>query len=330
MIGTVKSDLYGALAEVFSDPPDWLALPGCEWPLYSTASNLDLSSIGAQQAIERIKRIPPEPIAIRQERYDALFSGPGRPRFWLHESLYRSGKLFGTETIEVEGIYRTAGLAIEGAELPDHASMELDFLAYVANQQVGSDGQSGTWLEIESTFIKAHAGLWLPALGRDLAGSGDEVYAPIGQLLAEWLTDNRKPIHHGVSSQPGTWSPVLVKAENCILCGFCYQVCPRQVLKIQEDSGETVLIRIERSCTGCGKCVKICPERVLKLEKSIPSAQVSGGMVVLRASPRAQCPKCGFPTVSQAELNYIVGQTGSLPWIEWCQECRLASMEEMQ
>jgi TorA maturation chaperone TorD/ferredoxin-like protein FixX len=315
---------------VFSDPPDWLALSGSEWPLYSIATDLAISSINARQALERMKGISPEPIAIRQERYNALFSGPGRPRFWLHESLYRSGKLFGSETMDVEGIYRTAGLVIEGAELPDHVSLELAFLAYVANQQVIADQPSGTWVEIEQNFIKTHAGQWLPPLGRDLADSGDEVYAPIGQLLAVWLMDSRQPSLHSYSPPTDLLTPVLQKAENCSLCGFCVQVCPRQVLRIHEDSEETVLLRSGRSCNGCGKCVKICPVRVLTLGKLITGDEISGEMVVLRSSPRAHCPTCGRPTVSQAELECIVGQIGRLPWLESCQECRFTLMEDVQ
>ena len=330
MTGTLQSELYGALAEVFSDPPDWLALSGSEWPLYSIATGLAICSINARQALEKMKGISPEPIAVRQERYNALFSGPGRPRFWLYESLYRSGKLFGSETMDVEGIYRTAGLEIEGAELPDHVSVELAFLAYVAYQQVVSDQQTGTWEEIERNFIKAHAGRWLPALGHNLADSGDEVYAPIGQLLADWLMGSIQPLHNGYALPTGLCTPVMQEVENCSLCGFCVQVCPRRVLSIHEDSGKTVLFRSGRSCNGCGKCVRICPGRVLMLGKLITGAGTSGEMVALRSSPRALCPKCGRPTVSQAELECIMGQIGYLPWLELCQECRFISMEDVQ
>jgi len=329
-MGTLRAELYGALAEVFSNPPDWMALSGSEWPLYSIASELAISSIKARQAIERMKGISPEPIAVRQERYNALFSGPGRPHFWLYESLYRSGKLFGSETIDVEGIYRIAGIEIEGAELPDHISVELAFLAYVANQQVVSDQGIETWVETERNFIKTHASLWLPALGRDLADSGDEVYAPIGQLLAEWLMGSRQPFHHGNSTPTGLCTPVMKEVEDCSLCGFCVQVCPSHVLSIYEDSGKTALVRSGRFCNGCGKCVRICPARALKLGKLINGGGPSGEMVVLRSSPRALCPKCGRPTVSQAELDCIMGQIGHLAWLELCQECRFSLMEDVQ
>lgn len=328
MDGTLRSDLYAVLAEALSDPPDWLALSGCQWPLYSIATALDIGSSNARQALERIRGIPPEPAAIRQERYDALFSGPGRPRFWLHESLYRSGRLFGSETIEVEGIYRATGLVTEGSELPDHASLELAFLAYVANQQTGFEPESAAWLEIERNFMTTHAGLWLPALGRDLAGSGDEVYAPIGQFLAGWLVTNRQPHPHVYSPLAGGCSPILQNGANCSLCGFCVQVCSSQVLRIRESPAETVLLRTGKSCSGCGKCVKICPEQALILGKSNPVDGTPGEMAVLHSSPRAHCPKCGRPTVSQAELECIVRQTGPLPWLELCQECRFISMEE--
>jgi TorA maturation chaperone TorD/NAD-dependent dihydropyrimidine dehydrogenase PreA subunit len=329
-MGTPRSELYGALAEVLSDPPEWLALSGSEWPLFSIANDLAMNSPSARKALERMKIISPEPIGVRQERYNALFSGTGRPRFWLHESLYRSGKLFGSETREVEGIYRTAGLVMEGAELPDHASIELAFLAYVANQQDGTNLHNQVWAEVERTFISAHAGRWLPALGRDLAESGDEVYAPIGQLLAEGLSGSRQRLKNGISLLTGLWVPVLQEKENCSLCGFCVQVCPRRVLQIHENSTETILVRSRKSCSGCGKCVGICQVQALKLGQINTGAGVAGEMVVLHSSPRAHCPRCGQPTVSQAEIEYIQEQIGNLPWIELCQDCRFSSMEEVQ
>ena len=104
-MGDLRSELYTALAEALADPPDWLALPGSEWPLYTISGRMAISSPDVRRSIAKMERIPAEPMAVRRERFDALFSGPGRPRFWLYESLYRSGKLFGPETMEVESIY---------------------------------------------------------------------------------------------------------------------------------------------------------------------------------------------------------------------------------
>ncbi len=329
-MGALRSDLYMALAEALADPPDWLALPGSEWPLYSFSSKLSPSSPDARHAMAKIQRIPAEPLAMRQERYDALFSGPGRPRFWLHESLYRSGKLFGPETVEVEAIYRAAGLVPVGAELPDHASLELAFLAYIAQQQSISGEETRPWQEIERKFIQQHAGRWLPALGRDLAGSQDEVYAPIGQFLAGWLTNIAQPFPRGYTRPSYRWTPELQKAEDCNLCGFCVQVCPQRTLAIRENAMETVLVSSTSICSGCRKCERICPTHALRIEKLEAGTEAPVETVVLRSSPRAQCPTCGQPTVSQAEIEAIVEKIGNLPWIELCPDCRLVSMEDTQ
>jgi NAD-dependent dihydropyrimidine dehydrogenase PreA subunit/TorA maturation chaperone TorD len=329
-MGLLRAELYSILAEAFSDPPEWLALPGCEWPLFSLANELGMSSPNARQAIEKIKAIAPELVRLRQERYQALFSGPGRPRFWLHESLFRSGKLFGVETREVAGIYNSVGLAIDGAELPDHASIELAFLAFAANQQEGLSPQVQAWAEIEQTFIRNHAGCWLPALGRELAAAGDEVYSPLGQLLVESFAIDRPAVKRSARLPNGLWVPVLVEKDQCSLCGFCVQVCPQRVLQIRENAAETVLLRSENVCSGCAKCVGICPAHVIKLGQLNTAAGNSKGRMVLRSSPRALCPKCGHPTVSQVELECVQGQIGNLPWVELCQECRYNLMEEVQ
>lgn len=329
-MGSLRSELYTALAEALADPPDWLAFPGNEWPLYTISCKMAIGSRDARQAMEKMERIPAEPMAARRERYDALFSGPGRPQFWLYESLYRSGRLFGSETLEVEGIYRAAGLIPDGAELPDHASLELAFLAYVANQQADSDEQSRSWQELERKFIQVHAGLWLPALGRGLEGSQDEVYAPVGQFLAGWLADAAQPFPLGSSRLSPQWIPVLHKVEDCNLCGLCVQVCPRRALTIHENSLETVLVSAASWCTGCRKCVRICPANALRLDKLAANERTPDEMTVLCSSPRAHCPRCGRPTVSQAEIETIMERIGHLPWIELCPDCRLVSMENTQ
>ncbi len=329
-MGALRSDLYTALAEALADPPDWLALPGREWPVYTISTRLDLCSPEIRQAIEKMEHIPAEPLTLRRERYDALFCGPGRPRFWLYESLYRSGKLFGPETAEVEAIYRAAGLSSDGAELPDHASLELAFLAYAAQQQSISGEETPPWQEIERKFIQQHAGRWLPALGRDLAGSQDEVYAPVGQLLAGWLTNNARSFLHRQCRSSYRWAPALPKAEDCNLCGFCVQVCPRQTLAIRENAMESVLVSTTSACSGCGKCERTCPTHALRIEKLQAGTEAPDDTVVLRSSPRAQCPKCGQPTVSQAEIEAIVEKIGNFPWIELCPDCRLVLMEDAQ
>ena len=106
----LRADLYHALAEALGDPPEWLALPGCEWPLFESAARLAPSSVAARRAVEALVRVGAESLTARRVRYAALFAGSGRPRLWLYESAHVSGRLLGPETLAVERLYRAAGL----------------------------------------------------------------------------------------------------------------------------------------------------------------------------------------------------------------------------
>lgn len=336
----LRADLYGALAEALAEPPEWLAWAGREWPLFEIAVRLAPESGAARRAVESLAEIRAESLAARRKRYTALFIGSGRPRFWLYESAFLSGRLIGPETFAVEQLYRAAGLETAGAELPDHASMELAFLAHLA-----ATGQT----EDERLFAKNHADRWLPQLGRALARSGDEVYAPIGQLLADWLRERecarsvrnaREACGVAIRHPKGSFHipklPTIPQAESCSLCGFCVQVCPTRALAIRETSAETNLVLKVSACVSCGKCERVCEMRALRLSPHPPAACASPvrngaeqerGSVVLRRSPRAVCPACGQPTISRAELDFVAAQIGYPAWLEYCGDCRPQLME---
>ena len=122
----LRADLYHALAEALAEPPEWLAEPGGDWPLCEIAVRLAPASAAAGRAIQSLAEIQAEPLAVRRARYAAL-----RPRLCLYESEALTGRAFGEAVLAVERYYRAAGLEVVGAELPDHASVELAFLAHV-------------------------------------------------------------------------------------------------------------------------------------------------------------------------------------------------------
>ncbi len=324
----LRADLYGALAEVLAEPPEWMAAPGREWPLFEIAAGLGPTSEAARRAVEALAEVRAESTEGRRARYTALFVGAGQPRFWLYESATLTGRILGPATFAVEKLYRAAGLDLVGAELPDHASLELAFLAHLAAIE-----QDATLLA-ERQFIEQHAGRWLPSLGRALAGSGDEAYAPIGQLLADWLTERAgasaaSPVTHQVRSapSPAIRLPAAPHPETCTLCGFCVQVCPVRALAIRESASETVLALNAAACVGCGKCKQICKTRALEMKQLPKELKLSGSWNVLRQSPRAMCRACGEPMVSRAELDFVAAQIGQPAWLDYCLECRPAILE---
>jgi len=305
MLQSDRADLYALLAETLAEPPGWMFLPGREWPLYTSVVALASEFPGASQHIDRLAGIPPEAARLRQERYAALFAS-GKPRFWLYESAALTGKILGPQTFELAGLYRAAGLETVGAELPDHISLELTFLSRL----VGSPQEKG--------FLDRHAA-WMIALGRALSRSGDQVYAPVGDLLADWLESALARISTAGNKGKGVRLPVLPDPDDCTLCGFCAQVCPTQALRVLEDARYTRLVLETASCVHCGKCEKVCEFHVLNME--LPAAEGTGSNV-LRLSPLVGCRHCGQPVVSQAELDYIVSQIGEAPWQHLCLDCR--------
>ncbi|MBS1252499.1 MAG: Selenate reductase assembly chaperone protein [Anaerolineales bacterium] len=322
------AELYAALAEALGQPPPWLAEAGRNWPLFEAAVGAaqHLGSETARRGAEALAAIPPEPLKTRRRRYRQLFAGPGRPRLWLYESMYVDGRLLGPVAFAVQRIYEAAGLEVEGAELPDHASLELAFLGWLAEQEAAHPTQAGDWQQLARRFMQRHAGRWLPDLGRALAASGDSVYAPIGQLLADWLTEAERPRQRGKMPSCPTL-PAIPQTEVCALCGFCAQVCPTQALIVRETDAETGLVLIPSACVGCGKCERVCDFSALRLEE--PSSDAAGP-VALRVSHRAMCAGCGQPTVSRAELKAIAASIGEWPrWLDYCLECRPILMESV-
>ncbi|GAB4504976.1 MAG: hypothetical protein Fur0043_19710 [Anaerolineales bacterium] len=311
---TVRADLYALLAELLAEPPEWMTLPGREWPLFETLTQLAAESEAARRARDLVAGIRAEGLNQRRERYAALFQS-GRPRFWLYESAAKTGKILGEATFRMAQLLQTAGLGSAGAELPDHISLELAFLAYLSGQVED--------LSHEQQFLEQH-GAWMIDLGRVLQQMGDSVYAPIGALLADWLTERMQPSTFNL--QPSTHNallPTLPNPEECTLCGFCAQVCPTHAIRVLEDHTQTILALDAAECIHCGKCERICDFKALKMGfPSSGEAGVRGEGFILRRSPVAHCEKCGKPIASQAEMAYIARQVGDAPWQHLCLDCR--------
>lgn len=55
----------------------------------------------------------------------------------------------------------------------------------------------------------------------------------------------------------------VVSIQDCVACGCCIKVCPRNAISIPD--GIYANIR-QDLCVGCGKCAKECPASVIVLE----------------------------------------------------------------
>jgi len=66
------------------------------------------------------------------------------------------------------------------------------------------------------------------------------------------LGANVRILDHGIS----------VDESECVDCGACISVCPREVFSFDPDFR---LVTDEKRCILCGRCVEACPHRALSL-----------------------------------------------------------------
>jgi len=312
-----RANLYHGFAELMAEPPLWSTHPGTRWPLFSAAKQLVLESQTAAQLVQTLDKVGAEPLPERKARYEKCFSSIGRPLCWFNESMALHGQLFGEVTVAVESFYQQTGMRMVTPELPDHASVELAFLAHLAQFQADNPNYRHAWRSLETRFLQEHAGKWLPSLGRAIACLDDPVYAPIGYLLASWIEENHPGIPRNMNSKE--LYPVLLQ-NKCTLCGFCSQVCPTGALTVKENQTETALWFYSSKCIGCGKCSATCTFQALSMVSAKQASQ--GKHIGLFVSPRIQCRLCGQPTVSKAEYNFVTSRIGQPIWLEYCNHCR--------
>jgi TorA maturation chaperone TorD/Fe-S-cluster-containing hydrogenase component 2 len=310
------------LAEALADTagaaaPEWLAYPGRQWPLFEPANKLaeESPSPAMTEAVKSLVDLGEGSLETHEATWKKLLSGNSRPPLALYESMHRNGRLFGPVMFAVKAEYQQVGLEVEGPELPDHITIELEFLTFLTEQEAKGGQSAKRWRQTRRKFIRNHAAEWMPAIGQLLASTDDPAWRAIGHLLTAVITLSEA----APSNRQSTGLPVLHQASRCSLCGFCVQVCPVRALRINEDTETTRLYLLPDLCNHCRKCESICGPKALSLER----AELSGAPVILRQSPRAICPGCGQATISEAELTAVSARLGEHPqWLDYCLECR--------
>ncbi len=55
----------------------------------------------------------------------------------------------------------------------------------------------------------------------------------------------------------------VVSTKDCVACGCCVKVCPRNAITVPKG----IYAEINKTqCVGCGKCAKECPAGIITLE----------------------------------------------------------------
>jgi len=208
-----RSRLYGLLATVFRHEPSVEFLCRLKTPelmVAFSAAGVDLGdNFGTGPFIEVADELAIE--------YTRLFLGPGK-HISPHESVQLkrgSGILWGPETSAVRQAYRDAGFELGENEtnIPDHLSIELDFLALLVKEETEAWTENdldsaAKFLHLQHSFISRHLGKWVARFCTKVRDEAEFAFYPaFADLLRGFLSGEKTEISSrlelaGVKEQP--------------------------------------------------------------------------------------------------------------------------------
>lgn len=172
---------------------------------------------------------------LRQAEYAAAFGHTVAKECPPYETCYGSSHIFMQthELADIAGFYRAWGLEIseEAKERPDHVSVELEFMSYLAFKEAHALGRgelekAALVRKVQTQFLAEHLGRWVPAFSGLLEKSAPGAYAVLARALRRlvaWDSErlDAKPEElRSVDIRPVGYDPER-DAAACGLAGSC-------------------------------------------------------------------------------------------------------------
>ncbi len=254
--------------------------------------------------------------------YTRLFLGPGRPIAHPYESVYVEGQLLGEAAVQVAASYAEAGLrlSISERELPDHVSVELAFMAYLAAQEESDPAVAEMWRQLQRQFLFEHLARWLPQFCEKVEKSNAhpfycEAVRAVKELVEQDVTLLLPPARQLSSTdRPRRRFPnihLTVDLSLCSLCTLCADSCRFGALTISSTPTTLSLSFDLARCNGCRECLRLCPEKAVTIERRSPLAvPPSSKKKVVATAPRVICPDCNRPHIAEPWLERLADRLG--------------------
>lgn len=145
-----------------------------------------------------------EATALQRElalEYDRVFVGAGHLPAPPYESVYRdpAGLVMGEPAVAVAKQYQDQGLSLAPTfkDLPDHAAVELEFMAYLCYKEAaawekGDVALALTYLRQEGDFLSQHLTQWLDAFAqRTMAATETPFYRALAKIAPTYVALDR-------------------------------------------------------------------------------------------------------------------------------------------
>lgn len=143
------------------------------------------ASVDVEKMAEDFSRSSEETLKIE---YARLFVGPYQLIAPPFGSVYldQSGQLMGDSTIAVSRIYDECGidLATDVKQLPDHITLELEFVYFLIFQEMKEPMNAEKWTACQTNFVHTYLESWVPQFAEKIEkGSKNIYYQHLGSLL---------------------------------------------------------------------------------------------------------------------------------------------------
>jgi bidirectional [NiFe] hydrogenase diaphorase subunit len=117
--------------------------------------------------------------------------------------------------------------------------------------------------------------------------------------------------------------------DGCIRCRLCIRVCREIVgpgaLKMEKREGTGFVVPVADACIGCGTCANLCPTQVIKVEDLENVRTISIRDEVIGRHPLETCEGCGKRFATPKFLKHIADRTAPHPDVKlhhrYCPTC---------
>jgi TorA maturation chaperone TorD len=204
-----RSNIYGLLSLIYRQEPTSALIQQMKDPVFREC----MASAGIKLDEEFLGQPEEKLIEDLAVEYTRLFLGPGK-HISPHESVHHArddgdwGKLWGKSTVEVKKFIETAGLEYksEYSGLPDHISVELEFMQEVTKRETQAwkekdRGGAIYCLKMEKKFIDEHLEKWIPLFcDKIISEAKFSFYREMSRLAKSFIEFESKIINNYLSA----------------------------------------------------------------------------------------------------------------------------------
>lgn len=129
--------------------------------------------------------------------HSRLFVGPFKLLAPPYGSIYlEDGKFMGNSTLAVSNLYRQEGLDIVLKDAPDHISVELEFMHYLAlgeaNAHENSDpGLAESFRDKQESFLRTHLGDWIEPFTNNVETNAQtDFYKTLARITRQFVLED--------------------------------------------------------------------------------------------------------------------------------------------